>query len=417
MTDSERDLDIVVYGASGFVGRLVAEYLAKAAPEGVRVGLGGRSKAKLDEVRSALGPVAADWPVIVADSSDPASLDALAKSTKVVATTVGPYAKYGLPVVAACAANGTHYADLTGEVLFVRACIDEFDDAAKATGARIVNSCGFDSVPSDLGVYETFRYAEAQSAGGLTDTTMVLTGGKGGFSGGTIDSLRNQIDVISKDSTARAVVGDPFSLSPDRALDPPRSRKSPHNDSVLPTRDSVTGIWQGPFVMAPFNTRIVRRSNALADYAYGDHFNYREVVGFGTSPLGPALATGMAAGMAGLVAGMGFGPTRAVLDRVLPDPGEGPNPEARANGYFSLDIYAGTDSGTVLCTHVAAKGDPGYAATSVMIGESALSLALDDGALPDRAGVLTPATAMGTALTDRLRAAGFTIEPGVYRTK
>jgi short subunit dehydrogenase-like uncharacterized protein len=415
MPAAERDLDIVVYGASGFVGRLVAEYLARAAPEGVRIGLAGRSKAKLSEVRDSLGAAAAGWPIITADAGDAAALDTLAKSTKVVTTTVGPYAKYGIPLVAACAANGTHYADLTGEVLFVRRCIDEFDEAARATGARIVNSCGFDSVPSDVGVYETFRFAEAQSAGGLTDTTLVLTGGKGGFSGGTIDSLRNQIEVISKDSAARAIVGDPFSLSPDRTLDPPRARSAPDNDSVLPTRDSVTGIWQGPFVMAPFNTRIVRRSNAIADYAYGDYFHYREVVGFGTSPLGPVLASGMAVGMAGLVAGMGFGPTRAVLNKVLPSPGEGPSAQARANGYFSLDIYANTDSGTVLRTHVAAKGDPGYAATSVMIGESALSLAFDGADLPDRAGVLTPATAMGSALSNRLRAAGFTIDPGVYR--
>ena len=177
--ERSRDLDIVVYGATGFVGRLVAGYLAEADP-GARIGLAGRSESKLAAVRDSLGPAAAEWPLIIADAADPEALGRLAGTTSVVASTVGPYAKYGLPLVEACAAHGTHYADLTGEALFVRECVDRFDAPARASGARIVNSCGFDSVPSDIGVYETYRFAADHDLGHLTDTLLVVTGMRGG---------------------------------------------------------------------------------------------------------------------------------------------------------------------------------------------------------------------------------------------
>lgn len=409
--EATRELDIVVYGATGFVGRLVAQYLATAAPDGTRIALAGRSADKLANVRATLPPSAQQWPLIVADAGDAPALADLARRTTVVATTVGPYAKYGVPLVAACAASGTHYADLTGEVLFVRRCIEEFDDSARDTGARIVNSCGFDSIPSDLGVFQTYLAAAEAGAGALGDTRFVMRAAKGGFSGGTIDSLRNQLDVAADDSSAKRILADPFALSPDRAAEPPMARGLPDNDSLGIGYDAKAGGWTGPFVMASYNTRIVRRSNALLGWEYGKDFHYQEVTGFGSSPLGPILAGGMAAGLAGLVAGMRFGPTRAVLDRVLPAPGEGPGEEARRNGYFKAEVHASTESGRRVRTTVAAKGDPGYAATSVMIGESALCLALDD--LPDRAGVLTPAVAMGAVLVRRLRAAGFTITADV----
>jgi short subunit dehydrogenase-like uncharacterized protein len=409
--DDQRDLDIVVYGATGFVGRLVAEYLAGAAPEGVRIGLAGRSADKLAAVRAELPAAAADWPVIVADAADKQALSELAQRTTAVATTVGPYAKYGIPLVAACAEAGTHYADLTGEVLFVRQCADEFDEVARATGARIVNACGFDSIPSDLGVLTTYLAAERAGAGTLGDTRFVMRAVKGGFSGGTIDSLRNQLDVAADDPAAKGLLGDPFALSPDRDAEPPRERGARDNDILGIGYDSKLGGWTGPFVMASYNTRIVRRSNALLGWEYGPDFHYQEVTGFGSTPLGPVLAGGMAVGLAGLVAGMRFGPARALLDRVLPAPGEGPSEDTRRNGYFRAEIYANTETGRRVRTIVAAKGDPGYAATSVMLGESALCLALDD--LPHRAGVVTPAVAMGEVLVKRLRAAGFTFDASV----
>ena len=408
---SARDLDVVIFGATGFVGRLLAGHLARHAPDTARIALAGRSRERLEQVRATLDGPAADWPLVVADVGDPGSVTAMAQRARVVATTVGPYQRYGLPVVEACAVAGTHYADLTGEVLFVRQTVDRFHDAAAASGARIVHACGFDSVPSDLAVLLAAEQARADGEGDLQDTVLHVVSMKGGVSGGTIDSARAQAEAASADRSLQAVVDDPYALSPDRSAEPDLGDE---RDRMTVGRDPELGRWTGPFVMAPFNTRIVRRSNALQDWAYGRRFRYREVMGFGTSPLAPVLATGMTAGLAVGLAGMSFAPTRAVLDRVLPAPGEGPGEKARANGHFRVEVVARTSTGARYTATVAAKGDPGYAATAVMQGESALCLALDRERLPDRAGVLTPATAMGTALADRLRARGFEI--GVRRS-
>jgi short subunit dehydrogenase-like uncharacterized protein len=403
-------LDVVVHGATGFVGRLTAEHLAAHAPAGARIGLSGRSRERLRAVRTSLGERAADWPLLVADARDTAALDELAAGTKVVATTVGPYAKYGLPLVEACARAGTHYADLTGEVLFVRDAIDAFHGLALSTGARIVNACGFDSVPSDLGVHQLAERVRADGQGQLEDTTLLVEAMRGGISGGTIDSMRTQVDVMKSDSSKRKLVLDPYALSPDRAAEPDLQER----DSVAVARDAeLGGVWTAPFVMATFNTRIVRRSNALRGWEYGRAFRYREVMGVGRGPLAPVLAAGTALGVGGMALGMAVPPTRFVLDRVLPAPGEGPSRSTREKGHFRMRVHARTSTGARYDSIVAAKGDPGYAATAVMLGQSALCLALDGDRLPDRAGVLTPATAMGTALADRLARAGFTM--GVHR--
>ncbi len=399
-----RALDIVVFGATGFVGKLVAAYLAAHAPAGTRIGLAGRSRERLQAARLALGAAAHDWPLLVADTADPAALDALATSTRVVATTVGPYARYGLPLVEACARHGTDYADLTGEVLFVRDCIDRYQQLAVGSGARIVHACGFDSIPSDLGVLLLHERAVADGAGQLEATTLVARM-KGGVSGGTLDSMRAQAEAVSADGSRSAILADPYALSPDRAAEPDLG---PQGDGLVPAYDRGVG-WTAPFVMAPYNTRIVRRSNALLGWAYGREFRYREVMGFGRGPLAPGLAAGMSTGLALAGVGMGFAPTRALLDRVLPSPGEGPSEQVQRTGRFRMDLAAVTSTGARYRAVVAAQGDPGYAATSVMLGESALCLALDRDRLPDRAGILTPATAMGDALVTRLRAAGFTL--------
>lgn len=392
--------DVVVHGASGFVGRLTAAYLARSAPAGVRIALGGRTLSRLEAVRDELG---VDWPLVVADSADVDALAELAASTTAVATTVGPYARYGLPLVAACAAAGTHYADLTGEALFVRDAIDASHEAALASGARITVSCGFDSVPSDLGVLLTAEAARADGEGTLEDTTLVLVSARGGVSGGTIDSMRGMVDVITADGSKRRVLSDPYSLSPDRAAEPDLGRES---DATGVSR--VDGRWVGPFVMAPHNTRIVRRSNALQDWAYGRTFRYREVMSFGSSPAGPVLAAATGVGIVGLGAGLAIPPTRFLLDKVLPKPGEGPSEKTQRNGHFTVQVNATTTTGARYRTTIKAKGDPGYAATAVMLGEAALCLGVDRD-LPAAAGVLTPATAMGGRLAERLRAAGFTL--------
>ena len=398
---AERTYDLVLYGASGFVGRLTAGYLAEHAPPATRIALAGRSASRLQAVREDLGPAAAQWALIEADAANPVALRSLAEQTSVVVTTVGPYAKHGLPLVAACAAAGTDYADLTGEVLFVRDSIDTCHDVAQAGGARIVHACGFDSVPSDLAVLLTAQRAAADAAGKLTDTTLLVVSMRGGVSGGTVDSLRTQVDVVRADRSLRRLVTDPYTLSPDREAEPDLPA-----DSDTPLLGRENGRWIGPFVMAPFNTRIVRRSNALQSWAYGRQFRYREAMSFGRRPFGPVLDAGTAAGIAGLGAGLVFGPTRTVLDRVLPSPGEGPSRQTRERGHFRIEVTATTTTGARYRTTVAAKGDPGYAATAVMLGESGLCLALDPPPV-ERAGALTPATAMGAVLAQRLRTAGF----------
>jgi short subunit dehydrogenase-like uncharacterized protein len=404
-----RDHDLVVYGATGFVGALVAAHLATHAPPGTRVALAGRSKDRLTAVRDGLPPAARDWPLLEADATDLASLQALAAGTRVVATTVGPYARHGMPVVGACARAGTHYADLTGEVLFVREAIDRFDGVARESGARIVHSCGYDSIPSDLAVLLLHERAVADGAGGLRDVRLVATS-RGGVSGGTVDSLRGQLDTVRRDPEARRLAADPFGLSPDRAAEP----ATPQPPQLgRPARDP-DGMWTAPFVMAPYNTRIVRRSNALQDWDYGRDLRYAEVMGCGRGPAGAAAAVAVTAGLAAVVAAMGVRPTRTVLDRLLPAPGTGPSEETRRKGWFRMTVEATTDGGRRYRADVEGPGDPGYAATAVMLGQSTLALALDGDRLPARSGSLTPATALGDVLVDRLRAAGHTyrVTPG-----
>ncbi|RZU49517.1 short subunit dehydrogenase-like uncharacterized protein [Krasilnikovia cinnamomea] len=399
-----RELDIVVYGATGFVGALTAEHLAAYAPAGTRIGLAGRSERRLAAVRDRLG---VDWPLLVADADDTPALERLAATTHVMLTTAGPYAKYGRKLARACAAAGTDYVDLTGEVLFVRDSIDENHELASSTGARIVHSCGFDSIPSDLGVHVLHEQVRADGAGELTDTTLVVTRLRGGVSGGTIDSLRHQLDQVRRDRKLRRLAASPYSLSPDRAREPDLGRQ--HDLVSLRGPEVAPGLRGSlaPFVMAPYNTRVVRRSNALRDWEYGRRLRYREVMSVGTSRLTPVLAAGTKVGLAALVVGLSVPPTRFVLDRVLPKPGEGPDEQTRRTGHFTVDLFTTTTSGARYTARVKAKGDPGYAATALMIGESALALALDRHDLPATpGGVLTPATGIGDALVRRLRAAG-----------
>jgi short subunit dehydrogenase-like uncharacterized protein len=364
--------DVVVYGATGFVGRLVAEYLTRQ--EGVRVALAGRNRAKLE----ALG---FDLPLIEADTGDPASLRAMAAQARVVATTVGPYRRGGLSLVDACIAEGAHYCDLTGEILFAHESLTRHD-AAAAAGVKIVHSVGFDSIPSDLG---TFLLHD--TVGDLGETTLAVTAMKGGFSGGTLASMKGQVDEATADKAVRRIVFDPYALGGDGP---------PERDLRTVSRHKQLG-WIGPFVMATYNTRIVRRSHSII--GYGPGFRYREV----SSYRDPVTAVGMTAALGALAGGLAFPPARKVLDQVLPGPGEGPSERSRENGYFKMRIHGGGHVATV-----AAKGDPGYAATAVMMGESALSLAFDE--LTPRAGVLTPATALGMPLVERLRRAGMTFE-------
>jgi short subunit dehydrogenase-like uncharacterized protein len=404
----DRALDLALFGATGFTGNLVARYLAEHAPADARIGLAGRSEEKLAGVRSGLPAAAADWPLIVADKSDPESLKKLAEGARVVVTTVGPYAKGGLPLVEACARAGTHYADLAGEVLFMRDSIDAYDSVAKESGARIVHASGFDSIPSDLGVLVLREKVKADGAGELEDTTFMVVAARGGLSGGTFASLLGQLDEAKADRDRARVAADPYALSPDRAAEP---ELGDERDLRSVKRDGDLGAWLAPFMMAGINTRVVRRSNALQGWDYGRKFRYREVMAFRSNPAAPAIAAGVTAGLGGLMAGLSFGPTRSALMKILPSAGEGPGEKTRENGFYKIEIHARTSSGARYVCTVTGQGDPGYKATSGLLGEAGLCLALDGDRLPDRAGVLTPATAMGMPLVERLRAAGFTFDP------
>jgi short subunit dehydrogenase-like uncharacterized protein len=330
----------------------------------------------------------------------------LARSTRVVATTVGPYTRYGFALAEACADAGTHYADLTGEVLFVRQLMDRLEGTARASGARIVTACGFDSVPSDLGVLMLHERAQADGAGDLGDTTLLVRRMRGGVSGGTVDSMRTMVAEAASDAAARKVVLDPYALSPDRVAEPQLGRQ---RDVGGVMRDHRTGQWTAPFVMASFNTRIVRRSNALTGHAYGRRFRYRELMACGRGRAGQLRAAAVSAGLGALVVGMANPLTRPLVGLVLPSPGEGPSEEARRRGCFRMEVRTTTAGGRRYLAVVAAQGDPGYAATAVMLAESALCLVEDEPRLPARAGVLTPATAFGEVLVERLRKRDFTL--------
>jgi len=403
----DRELDLVVLGAAGFVGRLTAGYLAEHAPPGLRIGLAGRSEQRLAAARDGLGGTARKWQLLAADITDPGEARSLAQMAGTIATTVGPYRRLGLPLARACAEAGTDYADLTGEVLFIRETMATCQQAAARTGARIVHSCGFDSVPSDLGVLLTHDAALAGGAGELASTTLVVTAIRGGVSGGTIASALDQIGDMRASVSNRRIVADPYALSPDRDAEPALGDE---RDLSSVRYDPDLQQWTGPFIMASFNTRVVRRSNALQGWAYGRRFRYREVTGFGAGPGARVRALAVTTTFTALMAGVAFRPSRALLMPLLPKPGEGPGDKTRHTGFFRLQIHASTATGARYLTKVEARGDPGYAATAVMLGESALCLSLDRDRLPDRAGVLTPASAMGAVLTNRLRSAGHTYE-------
>lgn len=411
---TEREFDLVLVGATGFVGRLTAAHLAEHAPSSVHIALAGRSEDRLAAVRASLGAAAADWPLVVVDTTDPAAVVDLAARTRVVITTVGPYTKLGMPLASACASAGTHYADLTGEVLFVRDSAEANHDEAERTGARIVHACGFDSIPSDLGVWKLAQRVAADGEGTLGETTTHVRTLRGGVSGGTIDSMRQQAIEMGGSRERRRVVTDPHGLSPDRAAEPPSRNRTKDEfgllgkvQAVAGTRyDQVTKRWVAPFFMASFNTRIVRRSNALTEWSYGREFRYDEVMDTGRGPMGAVKAGLTSAVLGGLFAGMSTSTTRTLLDRILPKPGEGPSEESMARGRFVFEVETTTTTGARYRTRVAAPYDPGYSGTAIMLGQSGLALALDD--LDSRGGVLTPAVALGEAVVTRLE--GFDFE-------
>ena len=381
-----REFDIIVYGASGFTGRLVAEYLAARYAGKVKWAMAGRDPAKLAAVRDEIG-APKDVPLVSADASAPGSLDAMAQRTRVVITTVGPYQLYGSDLVAACARAGTDYVDLCGEPAWMRAMIDAHDAQAKASGARIVFSCGFDSIPFDLGVL--FLQDEAKKRFGKPFARVKgrVRKMRGTFSGGTAASLKATLAAAARDPNVLGLLKDPFALTPGFA-----GPKQP--SGMKPEYDEDFGVWMAPFVLAAINTRNVLRSNVLLGCPWGEDFVYDEMVMTGPGEKGEQIARGMAA------AGSGMDGKDA------PKPGEGPGREERENGFYDVVFLGVAPDGRKMLASVKGDRDPGYGSTSKMISESALAL-IDNSTTAG--GVWTPGAALGQALVDRLQAnAGLT---------
>ncbi len=401
---TDRTYDVVLWGATGYTGRLVADYLATAPhAQSLRWAIAGRDRGKLERVRgelAAITPRLASLPILLGDAAEGPSLDAIATQTRVVCTTVGPYAQHGSELVAACVRAGTHYCDLTGETNWIRAMIDAHHDEAVAKGARIVHTCGFDSIPSDLGVHMLHHAMRARGAQ-LAKVDAYYGEQKGKLSGGTFASLLGVIDAARKDKQVRRVLGDPYGLNPEgaRGFDGPDARGVAWEPRLKK--------WTAPFVMAAINTRVVRRSNALLDHAYGETFRYSEQMSFPGNPRGLMIAGGVAAAVAGVLVASQVPPLRKRLIAKMPKQGEGPTQAEREAGFYVLRLLAEGEGGMPrLMGRVEDRYDPGYGSTSRMLAEAAMCLALDE--LDTPGGVQTPASAMGMTLVDRLRASGMT---------
>ncbi|HKK57673.1 saccharopine dehydrogenase family protein [Marinobacter sp.] len=403
---TETTYDIVVFGATSFVGQILTDYLLQAygAGKDLKWAVAGRSRSKLDALKTDLGEAAAGLPVIIADASDEAALQAMCDQTRVVISTVGPYALFGEPLVKVCAETGTDYCDLTGEVQWIRKMIEKYEDTARASGARIVHCCGFDSIPSDMGVWFLQQQAEGTFGVPCQDVRMRVKAAKGEFSGGTVASLVNAVKEAAADPALRKQMANPFSLSPaghrSRARQP--NLKGAEYDKEL-------GVWLAPFVMSAINNRVVHRSNALQDARYGKEFTYDEAVMTGRGLQGRLTAYAIIGALAGFLAASAFRPSRWVVEKFVPKAGEGPSPEVQEKGYYDLRFVGKTEDGKTMRTKVVGKGDPGYGSTSRMLGEAGVCLAFDVAEMPG--GIWTPASLMGTHLFDRLTAkAGLSFE-------
>lgn len=393
--DQAREFDIIVWGATGFTGKLVAEYLYQTygVNQSVKWAIAGRNEVKLERIRAEVADESV--PMVVADSHDPASLEAMAERTKVICTTVGPYGKYGSPLVAACVANQTHYCDLAGEVTWMRNMIDQHHEAAKANGTKIVHTCGFDSIPSDMGVFFMQEEAIKKTGKPATQIRMRVKAMSGGMSGGTYASFNDTMEKAQKDKSLFAVLMNPYSLNPAGEQEGP---DKPDLQGVI--YDKGAKSWIFPFIMAGINTKVVRRSNALMDYPYGKTFRYDEAMMSGDGFMGriKGIMNALMLGILMMAKPGSF--LKKIIDSRLPKPGEGPNAAQREAGFYNLRFYTTLHDGSSVIGKVTGDRDPGYGSTSKMLAESAICLAQDE--LPNVAGVLTPAVAMGKPLLKRL---------------
>lgn len=462
-SNQHRNFDIVLFGATSFVGKLTAEYLVKfladnqpslnadlsssahqdkandKASKPLRFAIAGRDKDKLETLKQALlasleteqgkkkqannekegnetedkvngeheenkengenqKPPNVDIGVIVADSDDEKSLEAMVKQSRVIISTVGPYLQFGENLIKACATIGTDYLDLTGEAIFIKDMLDRYQDAAKASGARIVNACGFDSIPSDLGVYFTQKAAKSKFDAPCSVIHMRVKAAKGGLSGGTIASMATIFGEVGDDKSRRRQLANPYLLNDD-----PNAPSTRQEKLSKPKYDIEHHRWAAPFVMESINSRVVHRSNQLQDYAYGRDFRYDEAVWMGDGVKGQLLGFGMSAGIMAFALAMSNDTSRTFLaDHVLPKSGSGPSKADQDNGYFDIRFFGELNGNSAIATKVTGNKDPGYGSTSRMLAQSALCLALDVDKKTVAGGFWTPATALGDKLIDRL---------------
>ena len=402
--------DLVIFGATSFVGQILTTYMVEhlGTNEDISWAIAARSASKLSQLRDSYGESASQLPMIIADSHDEASLQAMCAQTRVIVSTVGPYALYGELLIKTCAETGTDYTDLTGEALWIKQMQDKYQQAAQASGARIVNSCGFDSIPSDLGMHRLQQQATDQFNHPMPHTKLRVKAMKGGASGGTVASMIEAIKAAKADPKVRRQMGNPYLLC---GKDHQYQQKA---SSVKgPIFDPEFNSWVAPFIMEAINSRIVLHSNALKNMAYGSDFTYDEGVLTGRGFKGRLAAILSTSAFGALAVGLFFAPLRALMEKfVLPAPGEGPSPEAQLKGFFDMRVYGADNDGNHLMVKVTGDRDPGYGSTAKMLAQAGLCLAMDIKKEDQSGGFLTPSTAMGDTLIKRLEDhAGLTFTP------
>ena len=395
-----KKFDLVIFGATSFVGQILTEYLFDhiGLSRKVKWAIAGRSEAKLNNLRDSLGEKAAKLPIIVADSMDQPALEDMCKKSRVIVSTVGPYALYGETLVKVCAENGNDYCDLTGEAYWIKQMILKYEKTAKKSGARIVNCCGFDSIPSDLGNHFLQREGKKQFGKFFNQVKLRVKAMKGGASGGTIASMAEMIVAAKADAQVRRDMANPYILCPKK-----HSYSIKQTSVKGPAYDRDFGSWSAPFIMEAINARVVLRSNTLRRMAFGKDFSYGEAMLTGAGNSGRLKAIALTAGLAAFAGSMVLDPIRNLMNKfVLPKPGEGPSLQDQLNGFFDIELMGKNARGDKLTAKVTGDRDPGYGCTAKMLAQAGLCLAFDLAKEDKAGGFWTPSTAMGDLLIERL---------------
>jgi short subunit dehydrogenase-like uncharacterized protein len=397
LTMDSQSLDIILFGATSFVGKITTQSLLTdiGLDNDIKWGIAGRSLKKLKQLKTELGPEAEAIPIIVADSSDSASLTKMCQQARVVLSTVGPYALYGESLIEACVNNGNDYCDLTGEAYWIKKMLDKYQIRAQKTGARIINCCGFDSIPSDLGVYFLQQISQQKFGTTCSDVKLRVKAMNGGVSGGTVASGIEMAKAVKRDPSLRRKMGNPYLLcqSQQSTVKQPRI--------VKPTFDHDFNAWSAPFIMETINSRIVLRSNCLKQDG-PDNFTYGEAVLTGKGRKGYFRAWGVTLGLGGFALAAKNKFLRFLIQKfILPKPGQGPNPKQQQNGFFDLRIIGKHQQQTII-VKVTGDRDPGYGCTARMLTQAGLCLACDISKSELSGGFWTPATAMNNKLIHRL---------------